>query len=139
MAGLHRAARARGRQRARPEQIAGGGPWAAAWWLQNGEAYGTTPTDDWRWLLVAAPHTGTPFDLLHTIGTSLAVLGACILLTRSDAVRRLTRPLVRGRLDDADPLHRARRRARRSSSAPGATPAYYWAQVVAALVSHRCG
>ena len=42
--------------------------------------FGTTPTDTWWYLAVATPHSGTAFDLLHTIGTSLAVLGACLLL-----------------------------------------------------------
>ena len=37
--------------------------------------YGTTPTDSWWWLAVDAPHSGTPFDLAHTTGTALAVLG----------------------------------------------------------------
>lgn len=42
---------------------------------------GTTPTGgDWEWLLVDAPHSGTPFDLAHTIGTALAVIGLCLLL-----------------------------------------------------------
>ena len=43
--------------------------------------YGTTPTDGpWQWLLVVAPHSGTPFDLAHTIGTALAVTGLALLL-----------------------------------------------------------
>lgn len=43
---------------------------------------GTTPTTSWWWLAVSGPHSGTPLDLLHTIGTALAVLGACLLLVR---------------------------------------------------------
>lgn len=42
--------------------------------------FGATPTDSWWYLAVATPHSGTAFDLLHTIGTSLAVLGAFLLL-----------------------------------------------------------
>lgn len=42
--------------------------------------FGTTPTDTWWYLAVATPHSATTFDLLHTIGTSLAVLGSCLLL-----------------------------------------------------------
>jgi hypothetical protein len=42
--------------------------------------FGVTPTGDARWLLVSAPHSGATFDLLHTAGTSVAVLGACLLL-----------------------------------------------------------
>ena len=45
--------------------------------------YGTMPTDTWWWLAVEAPHTGTPFDLAHTTGTALAVLGAMLLLARA--------------------------------------------------------
>lgn len=44
--------------------------------------FGSTPTGDWRWLTVSAPHSGTTFDLAHTTGTSLAVLGVCLLVTR---------------------------------------------------------
>jgi hypothetical protein len=42
--------------------------------------YGTTPVDTWWWLAVSAPHSGTPLDLLHTTGTALVVLGACLLV-----------------------------------------------------------
>ena len=86
------------------------GAWLASWWLlhaggglQELEAagaagtpladraveiavttsfYGTTPTSTWWWLAVAAPHSGSPFDLLHTIGTSAVVIGAMLLLAR---------------------------------------------------------
>jgi uncharacterized membrane protein len=44
--------------------------------------YGTTPTDTWWWLAIDAPHSGTPFDLAHTSGTALAVIGAMLLLAR---------------------------------------------------------
>lgn len=44
--------------------------------------YGTTSTDSWWWLAVEAPHTGTPFDLAHTIGTALFVIGISIALGR---------------------------------------------------------
>lgn len=43
--------------------------------------YGTTPADGpWEWLLVVAPHTGTPFDLIQTAGSAAAVIGAALLL-----------------------------------------------------------
>ncbi|HET8959284.1 heparan-alpha-glucosaminide N-acetyltransferase domain-containing protein [Nocardioides sp.] len=46
-----------------------------------GGMFGTTPTGGpWEWLLVVAPHSATPFDLAHTIGTSYLVIGACLLL-----------------------------------------------------------
>jgi uncharacterized membrane protein len=41
---------------------------------------GTTPTGTWEWLLVVAPHSGTPFDLAQTIGSALAVVGGCLLV-----------------------------------------------------------
>lgn len=40
---------------------------------------GTVPTSTWWWLAVDAPHTGTPFDLLGTTGTAVALLGAMLL------------------------------------------------------------
>ncbi|HSE07639.1 MAG TPA: heparan-alpha-glucosaminide N-acetyltransferase domain-containing protein [Nocardioidaceae bacterium] len=40
--------------------------------------YGTTPTGSWWWLAVDTPHTATPFDLAHTIGTSLLAIGVCL-------------------------------------------------------------
>ncbi len=44
--------------------------------------HGTTPTGSWWWLATVAPHSGTPLDLAQTIGSALAVVGACLLLTR---------------------------------------------------------
>ena len=44
--------------------------------------YGTTPTGSWWWLAVRAPHSGTPFDLAHTIGTSLLVIALCVTAGR---------------------------------------------------------
>lgn len=41
---------------------------------------GITPAGDPGWLVTAARHTGTPFDLAHTTGVALAVLGVCLLL-----------------------------------------------------------
>jgi hypothetical protein len=46
-----------------------------------GGMFGTTPTGGgWGWLLVVAPHSATPFDLAHTIGTSYLVIGASLLI-----------------------------------------------------------
>jgi hypothetical protein len=50
-------------------------------WLREG-LFGTTPTGDWRWLLISSPHSGTTFDLAHTCATSAAVIGCCLLLVR---------------------------------------------------------
>ncbi len=45
--------------------------------------YGTTPTTTWSWLGIASPHSGAPPDLIHTLGSALAVLGAMLLLERA--------------------------------------------------------
>ena len=60
--------------------------------LQRG-LFGTTPTTDWRWLLISAPHSSTMWDLVHTSATAAAVLGLCLLVTRH-APRWLYLPLV---------------------------------------------
>ncbi len=41
---------------------------------------GVTPTTTWWWLATIAPHSGTPLDLVQTIGSAVAVLGAALLL-----------------------------------------------------------
>lgn len=46
--------------------------------------FGSTPSDGaWQWLLVVAPHSGTPFDLAQTGGSALLVIGLCLLVTES--------------------------------------------------------
>lgn len=46
--------------------------------------FGTTPTGGtWHWLLVVAPHSATPFDLLQTIGSALVVIGLALVVVRS--------------------------------------------------------
>ena len=53
---------------------------------------GVTPTDGpWQWLLVAAPHSATPFDLVQTTGSALAVVGLCLLVVGA----------LRGRIEHA--------------------------------------
>lgn len=43
--------------------------------------HGNTPRDGaWPWLFVVAPHSSTPLDLIATLGSSLLVIGACLLL-----------------------------------------------------------
>lgn len=45
--------------------------------------YGQTPVDGaWQWLLVSAPHSSTPFDLLRTGGAAVALIAGCLLLLR---------------------------------------------------------
>lgn len=38
------------------------------------------PSRSWWWLAIAAPYSSIPLELLHTIGTSAAVLGLVLLL-----------------------------------------------------------
>lgn len=73
--------------------------WPAADGLPDAVAtgmYGNVPADDTgRWLLVVAPHSSTPFDLAATVGSSLVVIGLCLLVvgalrgTALEAVRVL--------------------------------------------------
>jgi hypothetical protein len=44
--------------------------------------FGTTPTGSWWWLAVRAPHSATPFDLAHTLGSAMVVIGVSLLLAR---------------------------------------------------------
>lgn len=50
--------------------------------------------DSWWYLAVAAPHSHTQLDLVHTTGSALAVLGASLLVTRLAGARRLLAPLA---------------------------------------------
>jgi uncharacterized membrane protein len=50
---------------------------------------GTVPTSTWWWLAVDGPHTSTPPDLVGTIGTALAILGAMLL------AEHVTHPVIR--------------------------------------------
>jgi hypothetical protein len=43
---------------------------------------GTTPTDSWWWLAGRTAHSGSPPDLMQTIGSALLVLVACLVLGR---------------------------------------------------------
>lgn len=47
--------------------------------LQHG-LLGVTPTDSWWWLAVRAPHSATPFDIAHTMGSALVAIGLALLL-----------------------------------------------------------
>lgn len=86
---LGRAGGAEGLQASLPAEI-GSGPVER---VLDAGLYGVTPTGNWRWLLVDAPHSGTTLDLLGTGGTALAVVGACLLLAGSPA-RSLLVPLA---------------------------------------------
>lgn len=48
----------------------------------------------WWYLALPSPHANTPVDLVHTLGSAMAVLGAALLLTRVPAAARLLRPVA---------------------------------------------
>lgn len=47
----------------------------------------------WWWLALRYHHSGTPLDMLHTLGSAMAILGGVLLLTKLPAARRLLRPV----------------------------------------------
>jgi uncharacterized membrane protein YeiB len=52
------------------------------------------PSTSWWYLALPAPHSHTPVDAVHVLGSAMAVLGAALLLTLVPAVARLLRPLA---------------------------------------------
>lgn len=61
--------------------------------ILSGSQHGTTPTDGaWQWLLVASPHSATPFDLAQTTGSALVVIGLALAL--ADVLPRWGRALL---------------------------------------------
>jgi uncharacterized membrane protein YeiB len=48
----------------------------------------------WWYLALPAPHSHTPVDLLHTLGSAGAVLGAALLLTRVPVMARALSPVA---------------------------------------------
>jgi Flp pilus assembly protein protease CpaA len=58
----------------------------------SGGMHGTTPAGgSWAWLLVVAPHSSTPFDLLETGASAALVIGLCLWLVAwlGDGSRRV--------------------------------------------------
>ncbi|TQM14747.1 heparan-alpha-glucosaminide N-acetyltransferase domain-containing protein [Pseudonocardia kunmingensis] len=52
------------------------------------------PATSWWYLALPAPHSGTTVDLVHTLGSAVAVLGAALLLTRPGIPARLLAPFA---------------------------------------------
>ena len=67
-----------------PDDVVAGDRDLLAATLSHG-LHGSTPTDSWWWLATVAPHSGTPLDLAQTIGSAVAVVGLCLLVTRWQA------------------------------------------------------
>ncbi|MBT0773902.1 DUF1624 domain-containing protein [Kineosporia sp. J2-2] len=61
----------------------------------NDGFYGTTPVNDPWWLLVRVAHSGSITDLVHTVGTSLLVLGLTLLAVHALTRRKPVPALVR--------------------------------------------
>lgn len=67
-------------------------PQASQWPLDamlQANLLGVQQTGTPWWLATAAPHSGTTLDLLHTCGTSAAVLGAFLLVARITPLERI--------------------------------------------------
>ncbi|MGW2521710.1 heparan-alpha-glucosaminide N-acetyltransferase domain-containing protein [Streptomyces sp. NPDC001617] len=66
-------------------------PWRDA----RGEVLWDTPDGSTWWsLLSRAPHSTSPFDMLQTLGSAAALLGAALLLTRFTSARRALAPVA---------------------------------------------
>ena len=52
------------------------------------------PTSSWWWLALSAPHSHATLDVVHTLGSAIAVLGAALLLARIPLVARLLWPVA---------------------------------------------
>ncbi|HEX4356530.1 MAG TPA: heparan-alpha-glucosaminide N-acetyltransferase domain-containing protein [Pseudonocardia sp.] len=61
---------------------------------RNELLWDSDPSASIWYLAVPSPHSTTPIDLLHTLGSGMAVLGAALLLCRVAAIARLLRPLA---------------------------------------------
>lgn len=53
---------------------------------------GTVPVTDPAWLLVAAPHSGTPFEVAGSLGVALALLAGCLVL--AERLSALVAPVI---------------------------------------------
>jgi uncharacterized membrane protein YeiB len=53
----------------------------------------SSPTS-WWFLALPTPHSHTPVDLVHTLGSAIGVLGAALLLTRLPTLARMLSPLA---------------------------------------------
>nr|WP_040710197.1 heparan-alpha-glucosaminide N-acetyltransferase domain-containing protein [Nocardiopsis potens] len=59
---------------------------------QLGQMHGQVPVDSPSWLLIASPHSGTTFEAVGAVGSSLLVLAAC--LVAADRAGALLYPLA---------------------------------------------
>lgn len=57
-------------------------------------SFGTTSTTSWWNLTLANPHSGTPFEVIGSIGVALAAIGLLSTVCRPKRGQRLFRPLI---------------------------------------------
>ncbi|ADG77281.1 Heparan-alpha-glucosaminide N-acetyltransferase catalytic domain-containing protein OS=Tsukamurella paurometabola (strain ATCC 8368 / DSM / CCUG 35730 /CIP 100753 / JCM 10117 / KCTC 9821 / NBRC 16120 / NCIMB 702349/ NCTC 13040) OX=521096 GN=Tpau_0644 PE=4 SV=1 [Tsukamurella paurometabola] len=55
---------------------------------------GTTSTTSWWNLTLANPHSGTPFEIVGSIGIALVVIGGLTVICQRRSARRVLRPLI---------------------------------------------
>jgi uncharacterized membrane protein YeiB len=60
----------------------------------NQVVWNSDPLASWWWLALHVDHSGTPIDMLHTIGSATAVIGAVLLVSRLRVARRLLWPVA---------------------------------------------
>ena len=70
------------------------GPLGAAQVVPNVLLWGPDPSSLWWYLALPAPHSHTPVDMVHTLGSAMAVRGAALLLSRVAVLARVLRPLA---------------------------------------------
>ncbi|MBB3085480.1 DUF418 domain-containing protein [Geodermatophilus sabuli] len=76
----------------------GGGWLTTQWWaagqpIEGPEGFSSRP-DQWDpvWLIGATPHSGTPFEIVGSVGVALVVIAACLVL--ADCLPRATAPFA---------------------------------------------
>jgi len=74
--------------------LQGIGPSSAAPVTRDALLWDPEQTWSWWYLALPAPHSITPVDMVHTLGSAMAVLGAALLLSRVPLIARLLRPLA---------------------------------------------
>lgn len=87
--------------------LQGIGPSSAAPVTRDALLWDPEQTWSWWYLALPAPHSITPIDMVHTLGSAMAVLGAAFAPIAGAAHRSSPAAAGRCRSDDADPVLRA--------------------------------
>jgi uncharacterized membrane protein YeiB len=75
-------------------RLQGTAPPGSALVARNVLLWDPQPISSWWYLALPAPHSTTSVDMVHTLGSAMAVLGFALLLSRVPIVARLLRPLA---------------------------------------------